>query len=233
MIYLQKLSKVIVLITALLFPVYGVASAEQPDEKAEENVQLDQDEGTVEDYFNREKDVPQEEPITEREAIEETELGASSAANFSFGDIIRMIASLLFVGALLYFLLKFLNKKNQAYQKGHIISNLGGTSVGSNKSIQIVKIGSKLYIVGVGENVQLLSEITDSEEIERMLEDHNEAIESMLKPSDFLTKMKNIRGNSEKEVSFIEQFKKQLNDMATTRKQLKNELQKMEDKEDE
>lgn len=229
MIYLQRLSKLIVLIAFLLFPVYGTASAEQPDEK----LQSEKEEGTVEEYFQREKDDVPEEPLKEREAIEETEMGTSSAADFSFWDIFRMIASLLFVGALLYFLLKFLNKKNQAYQKGHIISNLGGTSVGSNKSIQIVKIGSKLYIVGVGENVQLLSEITDPEEIERMLQDHNEAIESMLKPSDFLTKMKNIRGNSEKDVSFIEQFKKQLNDMSATRKQLKNELQKTEDKEDE
>lgn len=233
MIYLQKISKIIGLIAFLLFPAYGIASAEQPDEAVEANVQPEKEEGTVEDYFKNKKEEGQEEPLREREAIEETEIGTSSAADFSFWDIFRMIASLLFVGALLYFLLKFLNKKNQVYQKGHIISNLGGTSVGSNKSIQIVKIGGKLYIVGVGENVQLLSEITDPEEIERMLKDHNEAIESMLKPSDFLTKMKNIRGNSEKDVSFIDQFKKQLNDMSVTRKQLKNELQKTEEKEDE
>ena len=233
MIYLQKLSKIIGLIAFILFLANGIASAEQPDEAVENNVQPEKEEGTVEDYFKSKKEEGQEEPLREREAIEETEIGTSSAADFSFWDIFRMIASLLFVGALLYFLLKFLNKKNQVYQKGHIISNLGGTSVGSNKSIQIVKIGSKLYIVGVGENVQLLSEITDPEEIERMLQDHNEAIESMLKPADFLTKMKNIRGNGEKDVPFIEQFKKQLNDMSTTRKQLKNELQKTEDKEDE
>ena len=236
MIYLRKLIRIISLIVFLLFPSYGIISAQQADETVDDNVQLEKEEakeGTVEDYFQREKEELQEEPLSKREAPEETELNTSSAADFSFWDIFRMVASLLFVGAILYFLLRFLNKKNQAHQKGHIISNLGGTSVGSNKSIQIVKIGSKLYIVGVGENVQLLSEITDPEEIDRMLQEHNEAIESMLKPSDFLTKMKNIRGNSNREDSFIEHFKKQLNDMSATRKQLKNDIQKMEDKEDE
>lgn len=236
MICLQKLSKIIGLIAFLLFPTYGIASAEQPDEAVKANVQLENEEaeeGTVKDYLERTKEDVQEEPLRESEEPEEMELKTSSAADFSFGDIFRMIASLLFVGAILYFLLQFLKKKNQAFQRGHIISNLGGTSVGSNKSIQIVKVGSKLYIVGVGENVQLLSEITDPEEIKSMLQDHNEAIESMLKPSDILTKMKNMRVNRDNEVTFIEQFKKQLNDMSMTRKQLKNELQKTEDKEDE
>lgn len=218
MIYLKKISRIISLIALLLFPAYTIASAEQSDKM-------------IKDYFQTEKGESEaEEPEVQEEPVQDS----ASAADFSFFDLLRMVAAFIFVGALLYFLLKFLNKKNQAYQKGHIVSNLGGASVGSNKSIQIVKIGSKLFIVGVGENVQLLSEITDPEEIGKLLHDHNEAIDSMLKPADLFTKIKNRRVNDdESNVSFIEQFKKQLNDMSATRKQLKSELQKTEDKKNE
>ena len=217
MIYLKKISRIISLIALLLFPAYTIVSAEQSDKM-------------VNDYFQKEKGESEvEEPIVQEEQVQ----SPASAADFSFFDMFRMIAAFLFVGALLYFLLKFLNKKNQAYQKGHIVSNLGGTSVGNNKSIQIVKIGNKLYIVGVGENVQLLSEITDPEEIEKLLQDHNEAIDSMLKPADLLSKIKTKRVKDDSGNSFVEQFKKQLNEMATTRKQMKSEMRKTEDQKDE
>jgi len=213
------MSKIIGLAIFLLFSSFGMVSAEQPDKTVKELFDID--------------DVEQEEQKKELETVVDNEIVSSSAADFSFWDVVRMIVAFLFVGALLYLLLRFINKKNQSYQKGHIISNLGGANVGNNKSVQIVKIGSKVYIVGVGENVQLLSEITDQEEIEKLLEDHNEAVENMLKPSDILTKIKAMRKQNNKEASFVEQFKKQLDDMSTNRKQLSKELQKKEDAEDE
>ncbi|MFK4998000.1 hypothetical protein ACI2OX_13070 [Bacillus sp. N9] len=48
----------------------------------------------------------------------------------------KMIGSLLFVIALLYLLLKFVNKKSAAFQQNKIVQNMGGTSLGGNRSIK-------------------------------------------------------------------------------------------------
>ena len=66
-----------------------------------------------------------------------------------------MIGALIFVIAILYFLLKFVNKKNQSYQQNRIVQHLGGTSLGANRSVQIVKAGKQILILGVGEDVKL------------------------------------------------------------------------------
>ncbi len=63
---------------------------------------------------------------------------------------------------ILIFVLRFLNKRNQNYQQNSVIRNLGGHSVGAQKSVQLLQIGNQIYVVGVGEDVQLLKEIDRS-----------------------------------------------------------------------
>ena len=48
---------------------------------------------------------------------------------------------------------------------GNSIRSLGGVPLGQNKSIQIVEIGHSLFVVGVGENIQLLDKIIDADEV--------------------------------------------------------------------
>lgn len=79
-------------------------------------------------------------------------------------DLIKMVFALLLVLALIYLLLKFLNKRNKIFQSVKALENVGGISVGQNKSIQIIRIGSRIYVVGVGDNVELLHEITNENE---------------------------------------------------------------------
>lgn len=83
-----------------------------------------------------------------------------SSGSLAF-QLIKMFFALLLVLALIYFLLKFLNKRNKLFSQVKALENLGGISVGQNKSIQIIRIGNKLYLVGVGDNVEMLQEITD------------------------------------------------------------------------
>ncbi|WP_245844007.1 flagellar biosynthetic protein FliO [Oceanobacillus rekensis] len=78
-------------------------------------------------------------------------------------EIVKMFFALILVIALIYILIKFLSKRNKLFNHVKALDNLGGISVGQNKSIQIIRIGSQLYLVGVGENVELLQEITDEE----------------------------------------------------------------------
>ena len=72
-----------------------------------------------------------------------------------------MIFATVFVVGLLYFVLKFVNKNGRLFKSTQLIENLGGTALGANRSVQLIKVGNRLLIVGVGENIQLLKEIED------------------------------------------------------------------------
>lgn len=90
----------------------------------------------------------------------------SGTVSLSLWDYVKMLFALLFVVGLLYTLLKFVNKRNLKYQKNRLIQNHGGISLGQQKSVQVLEIGNRFYLVGVGEDITLLKEITDAEEIE-------------------------------------------------------------------
>lgn len=145
-------------------------------------------------------------------------------------DFVRMIFATIFVVALLYFLLKFINKKSRSFQSTRLVENLGGTTLGANRSVQIVKIGSQLFIVGVGENVQLLKEIDNIEERSQILEEYNSKMEQLVQPSDIVTKLfertKNWQNQKEKKVPFSSLLKSQLEEITNGRKRLFEEMEK-------
>ncbi len=85
-------------------------------------------------------------------------------------DYLKILLALVFVVGLLVFILKFINRKNMAYQQNSLIKNLGGLSLGAQKSVQLLQIGNRIYLVGVGENIQLIKEIQDEQEMNQILE---------------------------------------------------------------
>ena len=50
------------------------------------------------------------------------------------------------------------------------MKNMGGISLGQHKSIQLVVIGESYYLIGVGDDIRLLKEITDPDEIDKLVE---------------------------------------------------------------
>lgn len=76
-------------------------------------------------------------------------------------SIVKTIVLLGLILFLIYFLLKLLNKKNRLFQQSKTLENLGGISLGQNKSIQVIRVGEKMYLIGVGDNVELLQEVSD------------------------------------------------------------------------
>lgn len=77
----------------------------------------------------------------------------------------KVILFLILIIALFLVLIRFVNKKNQFSLFGRQVRSIGGVPLGQNKSIQIVEIGRSLYVVGVGDNIQLLEKINDPEEV--------------------------------------------------------------------
>lgn len=86
-----------------------------------------------------------------------------------FLTFLKMFFALFVVLGLIYLTLRFLNKRHKLFQPIQALENLGGISLGQNKSIQVVRVGSNVYLIGVGENVELLQEIVDEDVINDLL----------------------------------------------------------------
>lgn len=82
-----------------------------------------------------------------------------------FGDMLQVIVVLIVIIGMILLLLKFLSQKNRQWMGNRSIRMLGGVQLGPQKSLQMVEIGHTIYLIGVGDNVQLLTKIENEEEI--------------------------------------------------------------------
>lgn len=156
----------------------------------------------------------------------------STAVGVSAGEYIKMIFALIFVVGLLYFVLRFLNKRNTKYQHTKMMQNLGGISVGSQKSVQLVKVGNSLYLVGVGEDVNMLKEITDEHERNTLIALYNEKQIQPIQGTPFsklLKKKKNVAIDDTQDfktefTSRLDQIKQQRNEELQVLRQKESSL---------
>jgi flagellar protein FliO/FliZ len=96
---------------------------------------------------------------------------ASQVAAPSMGvSVFQFIFSFILIIGLLYWVLRYVSRKTKNLNSGGIFHGLGGHSLGGQRSVQMVMIGDTLYILGVGDNVQLIRTIPPGEEQTKMLE---------------------------------------------------------------
>lgn len=189
---------------------------------------------SVENWLKQENQSEDNEEISEPLNTEEQEVAPDNTVGLTAWDFLKMILATLFVLALLYLLLKFLNKKSNGYKDSQLIQNMGGTSLGSNRSVQVIRIGERVLIVGVGENVGLLTEIEDEDEARQIIEEYNEKMEQLMSPSDIVTKVikrtKSLQVQTkEKETSsFPSILRSKLDHISKERKKLFDEMEKKE-----
>jgi flagellar protein FliO/FliZ len=84
--------------------------------------------------------------------------------------VLRFIGSLLLIIVLLYFLSRFVSGKAAKMNRSGPFHSIGGYSLGNNKSIQLIMIGSTLYIIGVGQDVRLIRSVPPGDEQKELLE---------------------------------------------------------------
>lgn len=122
--------------------------------------------GSVFDGINSGKSTSSDAPAGEEQpaAIPGTDSGNM------LGYFVQVIFSLGFIIVLIYFLLRFLGKRQIGQTQGPI-KIISAAPLGNGKTLQVILIGERLYIVGVGENVQLLKEIPPGEEADVILAD--------------------------------------------------------------
>jgi flagellar protein FliO/FliZ len=144
----------------------------------------------------------------------------------SIWDVIKLIGATVFVLLLIYGLLKFLHHRGQLFTgKKGVIEHLGGTSVGTNRSVQLIKVGNRILVIGVGESIQLLREIDDEKEIEEILALHHERLQQMLEPSKWGTRLRDYLTEKRKQTSdhhngFRDMFLKEMQELSLKRKEL-------------
>ncbi|MTT32267.1 hypothetical protein GMB86_09650 [Terrilactibacillus sp. BCM23-1] len=119
--------------------------------------------------------------------LQTTSSGLEKNQTNVFLIFLKLIGALAIVLALIYVLYKLMLKRSKSYQEAGAIRNIGGVSVGNRRSIQLIRIGDEVLVVGVGENVQLLKEIDDRELIKTLTKKNDE-------PDVFQRNMKKMMG---------------------------------------
>lgn len=167
---------------------------------------------TVKDFY--ENGVKEELVVKDNQEV-------SASATITIFDIVKMVFSFLFVLGLIYFLMRFLKGKNRFAQGPTNIEMLGGASLGQNRSIQLVKVGKRVLVLGVGDSVQLLKEIDEEEEIRSILEKKEELSSS---PIEETIKQWFAQKTFKKQKEHS--FKKELDSILRTRSEQMRELHK-------
>ena len=183
---------------------------------------------------NENPEVCSEENISEDNATDgEAETTESASDSIGFLDYIQVLIALVFVLGLLLFILKYLNKRNSNYQQNAVVKNIGGLSVGQQKSVQLLLIGKSVYVVGVGDNIQLLKEIDSEEEIEQLLS-QTESNQNMMKTSPYIAELfkKFSKKNRPEDISNSPKFNDMFNEkIGEIKKQRSNELERWKERE--
>ncbi|WP_075619423.1 flagellar biosynthetic protein FliO [Paenisporosarcina indica] len=149
------------------------------------------------------------------------------------GIIGKLIFYTLLILVMIYGLIKFLALRQQKMQPNQAVKLIGGTPLGNNKSLQLVKVGNTVLLIGVGDQVSLIKEISDADEInsiEKNLEQQPTLLSNSL--STFIKDK--IRGRTETKTKastsgFEHLFSQSLNKQKAKQDQLKFDLTKEDD----
>lgn len=195
---------IVLAIIFVLFPFFSNITSASPN---------------VEDCLNGAADC-EEESVEPGAATDENDFLEENNANDSlFLNIIKLIFALLLVLALIFIAIRFLGKRNNLFQHVQALENLGGISLGPNRSIQIVRVGKKFYLIGVGDSVELLDEITDEQLIKQLTKQKESS-------SNFLQMAMDFKKNSSDKSSgtdFKNLFKTELDQLKQNRKTMINQ----------
>jgi len=204
------------ILSVILFgPLPTVQAADNVDDWLKENRSHSDDDLKETD---KKDDVDTNTPTEDKEKeLEESSDGGTSL----FVVFLKMTFALLLVLGLIYVLLQLLKRKNKLFLRSNALENIGGITVGSNKSMQIVRIGSRFFVIGVGENVEILHEITDQDVVQDLLdrEENNQNPTNRL--WEFFKHNKEKEENGER--NFKQLFSRELGYLKQNRKKIMNE----------
>jgi flagellar protein FliO/FliZ len=132
-------------------------------------VEAGEENKTVEEYY---QDQTNHEGKSTSNELENNISDIKTPASVTIIDFIKMLFAFMFVLLIIYILVKVVKSQRHHYIGTKYLQNIGGTSLGQNRSIQLVKVGERILLLGVSDTIQLLKEIDDEAEIEKILQEH-------------------------------------------------------------
>lgn len=154
---------------------------------------------------------------------EQQQKKSSGAATFWL--FIRMIIVLALVIACIYGVMWFLKKQNKIENNDdQFLRQVAKISIGTNKSVQVVTLINKAYLIGVSDNsVNLISEVDDKELINAM-NLYADSQKNTKKPRSFSDILEIFMPNGPKDTNVFEESNNKFNDMTNKqRDRLHNE----------
>ena len=154
---------------------------------------------------------------------EQQQKKSSGAATFWL--FIRMIIVLALVIACIYGVMWFLKKQNKIENNDdQFLRQVAKISIGTNKSVQVVTLIDKAYLIGVSDNsVNLISEVDDKELINAM-NLYADSQKNTKKPRSFSDILEIFMPNGPKDTNVFEESNNKFNDMTNKqRDRLHNE----------
>lgn len=151
--------------------------------------------------------------------------------------IIKLIFYTLLILVMIYGLIKFLAVRQKKFQPNQAVKLMGGTPLGNNKSLQLVKVGDKVYLLGVADQVTLIKEFSNTDEISSIENDLEQQPNMLSNPImnlsnsivDFSREKISKRLESKPTNGFEQLFKQSLNKQKSKQDQLKQDLNKADD----
>ena len=165
-----------------------------------------------------------EEP-TEEEPVESVEAAPVEEKSLA-GIVIQLVLYTLLIVAMIYGLIKFLAARQKNLQPNQAVKLMGGTPLGNNKSLQLVKVGGQMYLIGVGDEVTLIKEFSDANEItgiEKDLDQQQPALSKNL--LNFTKKKIGDFSKSPNKGGFDQLFKQSLSKQKAKQEALKHDLE--------
>ncbi|WP_255473310.1 flagellar biosynthetic protein FliO [Planomicrobium sp. CPCC 101110] len=144
----------------------------------------------------------------------------------------KLILYTLLILAMIYGLIKFLALRQKKLLPNQAVKLMGGTPLGNNKSLQLIKVGNQIYMIGVGDQVTLIKEFTDADEISSIEKDLDGQATLLSNPVVSFVKGKvNNRTETGKATGFEQLFSQSLTKQKLKQEQLEKELDQEEKKE--
>lgn len=161
----DALSRGILAFLFFIFPCFLLAQAAQPSAAGQdEQAQIQPRSGRE----TNESLILIEPPVSSSEDASGS--SASARTYSSAGSILRLIVVLILLCVACYFFIRFLKKSQRApYASDPFLKMTAFLSLGQEKSVTVVTIGGRAFLLGIADNsVSLIAEITDTELIDQM-----------------------------------------------------------------
>ncbi|CAM3357324.1 flagellar biosynthetic protein FliO [Marinicrinis lubricantis] len=160
-----------------------------------------------------------------------------SGIESGFSSFVYVCVVLLIIIGLIVVILRFLGKKNKMLFSHPGLRVVSAISLAQNKSLQLVEVGEKIYVLGVGDDISVIDTIASAEEKDQLLYllESKQAETLSSKWSDWLNRMRSPK-KDEKETmdhddaaSFQQVMMEKFNRISDQKQKLQDLLQEQED----